>query len=81
MRKAFFECIEDGFRYSFGADVFIICAVMRLPGVQGDGLSYEIKMSGEELMNFIKDFAPTHVEEALPQIKPENHYLLTAWDW
>ncbi len=80
MRKAFFEGLEDGLKYSFGPDVFIICAIMRLEGVRGDGISYEIKLDGKALISFIKECAPTH-EEIISSIKEENHYLLTAWDW
>ena len=80
MRKAFFEALNGSLKYDFGPDVFIICAIMHLPGVKGDGLSYEIILTGGELIAFIKEFAPTHTD-IIGKIDPNASYSLNAWDW
>ena len=80
MRDAFFEDLDSDFKYKFGPNTFIIEAVMRHKEANGDGISFEVKLSGAELIEFIKESAPTH-QGVIPQIKEDGHYLLTGWDW
>jgi hypothetical protein len=81
MRDSFFEEVGTDFKYKFGPDVSIICDIMKHPKAQGqDGISYEVKLSGAELIEFIKESAPTHVA-IIEKIKPNGEYILTGWDW
>ena len=80
MRDAFFEDLETKFKYKFGPNTFIIEAIAHHKNALGDGISYEVKLSGAELIEFIKKHAPGH-EEIIHQIREDGHYLLTGWDW
>ena len=82
MRDSFFKEVGTDFEYRFGPDVSIIYDIMKHPKArcQRDDLSYEVKLSGAELIEFIKESAPDHVA-IIAKIKPNGEYILTGWDW
>lgn len=80
MRKAFFEAVDSKFKYDFGPNTFIIEAILNHPKAMGDGISFEVKLSGTELIEFIKESAPTHLE-VIRNIHPGERYTLSGWDW
>lgn len=82
MRDSFFEEVGTDFKYKFGPDVSIICDIMKHPKAHGNGRSlvYEAKLSGAELIEFIKKSAPGHVA-IIEKIKRDGEYILTGWDW
>ena len=83
MRDSFFEEVGTDFKYRFGPDVSVICDIMKHPKAKAhpvDALSYEVKLSGAELIEFIKKSAPGHVA-IIEKIKPDGEYILSGWDW
>ena len=83
MRDSFFKEVGTDFKYEFGPDVSIICDIMKHPKAKAhsvDAISYEAKLSGAELIEFIKKSAPTHAA-IIEKIKSDGEYILSGWDW
>ena len=78
MRYTIVKGIDDDIRIDLGGNVSIICEVMEI-GKAIDYLVFEAEMSGAELLDFLRRF---NVKEDLyKDVKPENRYTLTAYDW
>ncbi|MBQ7356762.1 MAG: hypothetical protein IJW66_05085 [Clostridia bacterium] len=70
--------LDDGLNINLGHDVSIIAEVMDIGTCEG-ALIYKARMSGEELIAFMRKFK---LDPALEKdIKEENRYILTAYDW
>ena len=78
MRYTIVKGINDDLRLDLGSDTAIICKVMEI-GKTLDALTYQVTLSGNELIEFLKSFNLTKALNA--DIKPENSYTLTACDW
>lgn len=70
--------LDDDVRIDLGGNVSIICEVMDI-GTAEDALTYVAVLTGEELIKFMRKFC---LDRSLEEnIKPENRYELTAYDW
>ena len=69
---------DDGLHFELGSNVDIICEVMNI-GKAIDYLIYEAELTGAELLEFLGKF---RIEKDITdKIKPENTYIITAYDW
>jgi len=78
MRSTIVKGTDDGIRIDLGGNTDIIGEIINI-GKAVDYLIFEAEMTGAELWEFSKKF---HVENKIPEeIKAENRYILTAFDW
>lgn len=78
MRYTIVKGLNDDIYLDLGTNVSIICKVMDI-GKALDALTYEVTVNGNELISFLKLFNLTEALKA--DIKPENQYVITAYDW
>lgn len=78
MRYSTVRGLDDGLNIDLGGDVSIICAIMEI-GVAEDALVYKAELTGAELTEFFSKF--NLLGDYGDEIKPENRYILTAYDW
>jgi len=81
MRDVFIKGIDREFRYEFGADLDVLCAVINYPARNRSDcyIVYEKELSGEALIAFIKEYAPS-AEHIISDIVPEGCYELVGFD-
>ncbi len=78
MRSVTVKGLDDGVRLELDGDVGLICAVMEIGRVRSD-LIYEATLTGRELGELIAGVLRAY---SLPEeIKDENRYVITAYDW
>ena len=81
MRKAFIEGISTKFKYDFGADTFIIEAIMKMPESNGtNDITYYAQVNGKRLKEFILEHASLH-KDIIKDIIDDEIYQLEGWDW
>ena len=78
MRYTLVKGVKDSIRLDLGSDVSIICKVMDI-GKALDALTFEVTLNGSELREFLRSFKLTEALKA--DIKKENLYIITAYDW
>lgn len=78
MRSTTVKGLDDGVYINLGANTDIIEAVMNA-GSAVDYLIYELQLTGAELLEFLEEFRID--EELTAEIKAENRYNLTSYDW
>ena len=88
MRYSIIKGIDDGLRIDLGGSTSIIGEVMKI-GKALDNLTYEVEMSGAELLEFLVKFSvgiardiseKTH-RMIIEGVKKENRYTVTSYDW
>ena len=78
MRETVIYSLDDGKRFSLGTSVEPICAIMEI-GYAEDAITFYVNMKGDEVINFIKKYAPDKgVQE---QINPNGNYKIVGYDW
>ena len=78
MRSTTVKGLDDGVYIYLGANTDLIDAVMNA-GSAVDYLLYELQLTGAELLEFLEEFRID--EELTAEIKAENRYNLTSYDW
>ena len=78
MRAVTVKGINDNIKLEFGSDVEIIYEIMQR-GKAIDAITFELELSGKELVEFINEFNLN--EKVDTQINEENKYIITAYDW
>ena len=78
MRELILFGLDDGIRAELGSDVGVIADVME-KGVCVDYLIYKWKTDGKSLKTFLK--AHKLEGRVKAEIKEENRYEITAYDW
>ena len=78
MRSTTVKGLDDGLRIELGGDTGIIEYVMDI-GKGIDYLIYQAEMTGAELLEFMRKF---RIDEKLyKDVKEENKYTVTSYDW
>lgn len=86
MRETTVKGLDDGFEYSFGSDVGIICAAMNTARRVGyveeesDAITHVCIIDGRTLIDFVRAHARGH-EKIIEKINEAGRYKLIAWDW
>ncbi len=78
MRKTTIRGIDDGFSLDLGSDVGIVAAVIEVANT-ADGLIYKATLTGGELIALIKK--EWRAWQPPSEIKENNRYEITAYDW
>lgn len=78
MRKTTIRGIDDGFVLDLGSDVGIVAAVIEVADT-ADGLIYKATLKGGELVALIKK--EWRAWQPPCEIKMDNRYEITAYDW
>ena len=80
MRDVLIKGLDREFHYRFGPDIDVLCAVMSMPNRRNPMyLVTEVELSGEELIAFINEKAPS-ARHLIPDIAPEGRYMLIGYD-
>lgn len=79
MRTTFVKGLNDGLDLELGSNVSIIVEVMEI-GRALDAITFEVELTGKELIKFLKKFGLETISGA-ENIKGENKYKVTAFDW
>ena len=75
-RYSYIEGIDNDFFMHFGSDVCMICEIMKVGECGQDYLSSEGEMTGEELIEFLREHNKT-----TDGVIPSGRYRLVAHDW
>jgi hypothetical protein len=78
MRSTTVKGIDDSVYINLGGNTDIIEAVMNA-GKAVDYLIYELELTGSELLEFLGKFRID--SELTANIKAENRYNITSYDW
>ena len=78
MRDTVIKGLDDDVRITLGGDVGIVCAVMEI-GRCVDSLIYKAELTGGELVALIRK--EWKAWQPPVEIKENNRYEITAYDW
>ncbi len=79
MRETFIKGLNDDFDLSLGSNTDLVFAVMQI-GKAEDAITFSVEMNGAELKEFIEKHARKYIEY-IDNIKLDNRYKITAYDW
>ena len=79
MRETFIKGLNDNFDLSLGSNTDLVFAVMQI-GKAEDAITFSAEMTGAELKKFIEKYARKYIER-IDEIKSDNRYKITAYDW
>jgi hypothetical protein len=78
MRSTIIKGLTDGLYINLGCSTDIVGAVMEA-GKAVDYLVFELELTGAELLQFLGKF--NLQDKFKDEIKSDNQYKLTAYDW